>query len=150
MKAYSLDLRERIVHAVSMGLPPQETARRFEVGVTTVKRFVQRAADADLAPRTSPGRPRVIDGAHAAALEAQLQAHPDATLAEHCAQWEAEHGVRVSLATMYRAITRLGWTRKKRRWQPPSGTKRLVPSGALTWPTCPPTSSSSSMNPAPL
>lgn len=144
MNAYSLDLRERIVRAAASGLSSQEVARRFEVGVTTVKRYVQRATDADLAPRTSPGRPRMIDAADEAALEAQLRAHPDATLAEHCQRWEADHGVRVSLATMYRAITRLGWTRKKRRWQPPSRTPRPVPSGGKRRPSCPPRSSSSS------
>ena len=36
------------------------------------------------------------------------------TLDEHCRVWETEHGQRVSTATMSRAITRLGWTRKKK------------------------------------
>jgi transposase len=49
-----------------------------------------------------------------AALRAQLSARPDATLAQHCQQWAAEHGVGVSVPTMRRAILRLGFTRKKR------------------------------------
>jgi transposase len=39
---------------------------------------------------------------------------PDATLAAHCGRWEAEQGVRVSVATMSRAIRRLGITLEKR------------------------------------
>ncbi|MEO7020301.1 MAG: hypothetical protein ABI234_09150 [Ktedonobacteraceae bacterium] len=42
-----------------------------------------------------------------------MEAHRDATRDEHCHLWEETHGQRVSTATMSRAITRLGWTRKK-------------------------------------
>ena len=48
---------------------------------------------------------------------------PDATLAEHCDRWVGDHGVRVSGATMQRAIARLGWTRKKRRSTPANRTR---------------------------
>jgi transposase len=40
--------------------------------------------------------------------------HPDATLAEHCAQWARDQGARMSVATMSRAIRRVGITLKKR------------------------------------
>jgi transposase len=46
-------------------------------------------------------------------LQAQVAAAPDATLAQHCARWEAAQGVRVSVATMSRALRRLGITLKK-------------------------------------
>ena len=49
-----------------------------------------------------------------AALAAQVAATPDATLAAHCARWEAAQGVRLSVATMSRTIRRLGITLKKR------------------------------------
>ncbi len=49
----------------------------------------------------------------AAALEAQVNAAPDATLAEHCAQWAQGHGVRVSVATMSRVLAKLGLPLKK-------------------------------------
>jgi hypothetical protein len=47
-------------------------------------------------------------------LPSQLDAYPDATLAEHCKIWETTQGVQVSSATMSRAIQRLNWTRKKK------------------------------------
>ncbi|MGH2639589.1 MAG: IS630 family transposase, partial [Rhabdochlamydiaceae bacterium] len=49
-----------------------------------------------------------------AGLLSQLDACPDATLAEHCQMWGTTQGVQVSSATMSRAIQRLGWTRKKK------------------------------------
>lgn len=142
MKAYSLDLRQRIVHAVEHGLSPQEVAEQFEVGLTTVKRFVHLAAAGELVPKTRPGRTRLLGPAAQAALWAQLEAHADATLAEHCALWETSQGVRVSVATMSRAIRRLGWTRKKRHWLPPSARRRPGLNGAAT--SRPPTRPSSS------
>src|SRR5437868_5393392 len=115
MRAYSLDLRERIVRAVGAGRPLVEVARTFGVGRATVRRYMGLAlATGSLAPRKSPGRPAAIGAADAAALRAQVAAAPDATLAEHCATWERERGARPSLWAMHRAIARLGLTRKKR------------------------------------
>ncbi len=57
------------------------------------------------------------------ALWAQLEANADATLERHCELWEEERGVRVSVATMSRAVRKLGWTFKKSRWWPPSETR---------------------------
>jgi transposase len=112
--AYSLDLRERIVAAVHGGLTIAATAATFAVEPRTVKRYLaQERRTGQLAPRRIPGRPRAIRDD--AALLAQVQATPDATLAEHCAAWAAAHGTRVSEATMCRALRRLHWTRKKRR-----------------------------------
>jgi hypothetical protein len=77
------------------------------------------AAD-DAAPRSGRGRPARIGPMHYAALESQLAARPDATLAEHVELWERSQGVRVSVATMDRSIARLGWTRSGGRWVPPA------------------------------
>ena len=45
----------------------------------------------------------------------QLEAHPDATLEEHCARWAQARGARVSTAMLSRVIAgHFGWTRKKR------------------------------------
>ena len=70
---------------------------------------------------------RVIDSAaeEKRALWEQLEANDEATLERHCELWEEKWDVRVSIATMSRAIrNKLGWTLKKRRWVPPSETKR--------------------------
>ena len=130
MRAYSPDLRARIVAAVDAGTPKPEVARRFAVSLATVKRYVVlRRERGSLDPLPVPGRPTTIRPEQEAELWTQLVAHPTAILAEHCARWEASHGVRPSLSTMSRAISRLGWTRKKERWVPPSGMRSTGPSG---------------------
>ena len=114
MKAYSLDLRERVITLIDAGLSSPAIAGRLNVSVSTVKRYRRRRrAGLDLAPRSRPGRPAVKGAALDAALTAQLRSHPDATLAEHCAHWHAQSGVRVSPSTMRRAILRAEWTVKK-------------------------------------
>ena len=81
---------------------------RFDVSRSTVQLFVQLAEADDLTAKPSPGRPRQIGPDDELALRAQLVAHADATLAQHCQLWADAHGVTVSQATMCRAIQRLG------------------------------------------
>ncbi len=57
-------------------------------------------------------------------VEAARRERREATLERHCELWETERKVRVSVSTMSRAVRKLGWTFKKSRWEPPSGTKR--------------------------
>ncbi len=114
MKAYPVELRERIVRAVEGGLAQTEAARLFAVSPRTIHRYLtQHRGGGDLTPGQSPGRPPTIGPAHAHALEAQVAAQPDATLADHCGHWEQTQGVRVSVATMSRAIRALTITVKK-------------------------------------
>ena len=90
MRAYSTDLKERLVRAVAHGLPMREVARRFEVGVTTVKRaVVQQRTTGSLARKPIPGRPRAISREQEAIVLARLQTAPDATVLEHCAWWSS-------------------------------------------------------------
>lgn len=123
MKAYSPDLRSKIVAAVDAGRSKAEVARVFGVGLSTVKRYLkQQHETGSLAPKRHPGRAPTIRSDQRDLLRAQLDAHPAGFLDEHCAWWEEQTGRRVSTSTMSRAINRLGWTRKKGRWVPPSET----------------------------
>src|SRR5258706_10169320 len=103
MRAYSIDLKERLVRAVANGLPMREAARRFGVAVTTVKRaVVQQRETGSLARKPIPGRPRAISGEQEALLRERLQAAPDATVLEHCAWWAEHQGQQLSEVTMWR------------------------------------------------
>ena len=145
MRAYSTDLKERLVRAVADGQPMREAARRFEVAVTTVKRAVVRQrTTGSLVRKPIPGRPRAIGPAQEATLRARLEAAPDATVLEHCAWWAEHQGQPVSEVTMWRALHRLGWTHKKSRWRPASATRRHVPPGGRRSPSATRSSSSSS------
>src|SRR5258708_22835560 len=115
MRAYSQDLRQRILHAVDQGKPRAEIIRTFEVSRATIKRYLKlRRETGEVKAKALPGRPAKKGVALLAGLKPQLDAYPDATLEEHCQIWETTQGVQVSSATMSRAIQRLDWTRKKK------------------------------------
>jgi len=128
MNAYSKDLRLRVLEAVERGSPREEVSRPFGISRSTIKRWVKRRRQGeDLEPRRSTGRKRRIlsSAEERRALWKQLEENDEATLERHCELWESARGVRVSIATMSRAIReKLGWTLKKRRWVPPSATKK--------------------------
>src|SRR5579885_1620118 len=145
MRAYSLDLRTHLIEAITSGIDPQEVARVFGVSRRTIRRYQhQLAATGSLAAKPIPGRPRQITAARAPLLEDQLRAHPDATLVVQCQLWHETQQVKLSPATMSRAIARLGWTWKKKCWWPASATKPSGASGGTRSPTSMPSSSSSS------
>ena len=126
MNAYSKDLRLRVLDAVDRGLPRRRISELFGVSRTTIKRYVKRRREGrDLEPKPSTGRKRRILSSpeEKRALWSQLEENDEVTLERHCELWEEHRGVRVSVATMSRAIRqKLGWTLKKRRWVPPSET----------------------------
>jgi transposase len=129
MNAYSKDLRLRVLDALDRRGPSRkEVSELFGISLSTIKRYLKRRREGqDLEPKPSTGRKRRILSTleEKRALWKQLQENAEATLERHCQLWEERQGVRVSLATMSRAIgNKLGWTLKKRRWVPPSETKR--------------------------
>jgi transposase len=92
-----------------------EVARLFDVSRSSLSRWrQQQRTTGTLTPGQSPGRPRSIGTSAEPALAAQVATTPDATLAEHCAQWATRHGVTVSPPTMGRTLQRLGLPLKKR------------------------------------
>jgi transposase len=116
MKAYSEDLRRRVVGAVERGMKRAEAGETFAVSLPTIKRWLkQRRETGGLAPKPIPGPPAIKRDALMEALPERLAEQSDATLEEPCCWWRETAGVEVSTATMSRAITALAWTRKKRR-----------------------------------
>ena len=114
MRAYSLDLRARIVAAVEAGESQPAVAQRCGVAVATMGNYLRlQRATGGLAPRPRPGGQPEIGPERYPQLQAQLQAAPDATLAQHCTRWAEREGPVVSVATMWRTTQRLGWTYKK-------------------------------------
>jgi transposase len=124
MRAYSLDLREKIVDAVlGRGMSKEEAARTFGVGISSVKRYATKAQRGEpLEPGKAPGKPPKMDERLRKLLEEDLKERPFATLRERCEYVEAISGVSVSRSTMCRAIARIGPTRKKGDEAPPSAT----------------------------
>ena len=114
MSAYSLDLREKIVESVKKGVSKSETARRFSVHRATVKRYCKQLDErGTLQPRKAPGkRPKLDEKARKLLLE-DLQQRPWATHSQRAEFLFAVSGVRVSEATVCRAVRCLHRSRKK-------------------------------------
>ena len=104
MKAYALDLRERVVKFIQAGGAAAEAARHFAVGRSTVYRYRAAVKTNTLAPKTSWGAWRKLDPAK---LQAHVKKHPDATLAE------LETALGVSHNAVWVRLRQLGYTLKK-------------------------------------
>jgi transposase len=114
MKAYSKDLRQKIVDAIERGMPKAEAARTFGVGISTVKRYATKAQKGEpLEPGKAPGKRPKMDERLRKLLEEDLNERPFVTLQQRCDYIGAISGVSVSRSTMCRAIARIGSTRKK-------------------------------------
>ena len=115
MRAYSKDLRLRVLAAVDRGMPRGEVAEIFGVSVSTLKRYLslrRETGGVEAKPIPGPAAPKRT--ALEEGLPAQVLLNPDLTLEEHCELFEEERGVTVSTATMSRALKALGLPLKKR------------------------------------
>jgi transposase len=127
MKAYSLDLRPKILRAADQGLgSPRAIATFFGVSLSFVEKLLRRRrTTGDLAPRPhAGGRRPSCDEAALAEVRRLVHEQPDATLAELCARLFAQRGLRVSVPTMGRLILSLQLPRHKSRSTPASVTPR--------------------------
>jgi transposase len=126
MKAYSIDLRERVVSSVESGecnIPA--AARRYKVSEPTIERWVARKRrTGTCAPLPYAGGPSRKLATAAAVIRAAVKAQPDATLQELCELVEKETKVRSSSSMLYRELVRLKLPRKKSRSMPANGTRR--------------------------
>ena len=84
MKAYSEDLRRKIIDALKKrGMPKSEAAALFGVSLSSVKRFARMEREGEsLAPKKPPGRPPKGTDATMRLLEADLAERPAATAPE--------------------------------------------------------------------
>ena len=123
MNAYSEDLRKKIVEAKERGMPTVQVARTFGVGISSVKRYAKVAREGgSLRPKRSPGRPPKADERARRLFETDLQERPAATLSEKREYLRGVAGLRVSESTVSRLLKRMGWSRKKDRWERASAT----------------------------
>jgi transposase len=124
MKAYSEDLRRKIIDALKKrGMPKSEAAALFGVSLSSVKRFARMEREGEsLAPKKPPGRPPKGTDATMRLLEADLAERPAATAPERRRYLQRMTGVPMSDSTVRRLVRRLGHSRKKDQPWPPSAT----------------------------
>ena len=119
MRSYSIDLRERVVAACDRGEGTREQiAKRFCVSVAWVyKLLARRRPTGSIAPKPHGGGQKpAFRGEAAERLRKAVEDCPDATLEE----FRAAAGVGCGTSAVFRALNRLGLTRKKSRNGPPS------------------------------
>ena len=124
MKAYSIDLRERVLAARQAGTPQAAVAALFRVSVSFVAKLAHRQRTSGHVAARPGGRgpaPRVGPGPQTL-LRDCLRQTPDATLDELRTWLAALGGPAVSRSALGRAVQALGWRRKKRASTPPSAT----------------------------
>ena len=123
MNAYSEDLRKKIIETLQRGTTKSEAARSFSVSRSSVKRYAKLAEEGrPLAPKKRPGsKPKMNESARRL-LEAHLEERPAATLSERREYLRRVAGLSLSDSTVSRMVGRLGWSRKKDRWERASET----------------------------
>jgi len=123
MRAYSTDLRARVLAACDGGMGTAEAAETFAVSASWVRRIKQRFRDlGEVAPRTPArcGPPRTL-AEQSEQLRQEVRDHPGLTTAEY----RDRLAVGVSVATVWRALRRLDLTHKKSRSGRPSRIARM-------------------------
>ena len=114
-KPLSMDLRERVVRAITGGLSRRAAAARFGVSAASAVRWagLQRDHGKPAAKPQGGDTRSAKTEAKAAGIWALYEATPDITLAELRATLAAE-GISVAVSTLWRFFARHDHTRKKR------------------------------------
>jgi transposase len=130
-RAYSQDLRERVMAAVDSGTGAYAAASIFRVSVSYIYKVLGRrtkTGETGACPWASGPKPKLA--AHDEALRVRIMSEPDATLAELQAWLVAEHSVKVSIGCLWKRLRQLGLTLKKSHCAPPNRSVRISPTPA--------------------
>jgi transposase len=111
MKAYSLDLRERVLKDCDAGLGTQAVAEKYSVSKSWIRRLKQRRReDGQIEPRPSRNKRVPKLAVHSDQIRDLISETPDLTLKE----LREKLGVAVALGTLWTAVARLNLTVKKK------------------------------------
>ena len=117
MRAYSEDLRKKIVAAIERGMSKAQAARLFDVSLSSVKRYSRIAREGGaLEPRKSTGRPRKTDQKAQLLLEKDVEERPAATISQRRRFLEHITSTPLSDSTVRRLMKRLGFSQKNGLW----------------------------------
>ena len=116
VKAYSMDLRQRVLADCDAGMTVVEVAENYRVSEPWVFKLKRRRRETgQFAPKPHPGRTPTWP-VHAERIRAQVERTPDATLVE----LRQKLDLKLSVPTLCRALQALRLTLKKKCCGPPS------------------------------
>jgi putative transposase len=104
-KAYSLDLRQKVISFIVQGGSKRAAAKVFNVGEDTIYRWLRRNKSGDLAPRKRTDFPTKVP---LETLRKYVEENPDHTLKE------IGLAVKLSGSKVWKHLKKLKLTRKKR------------------------------------
>ncbi len=116
MKAYSIDLRQKIIDVhENENISIRKLAERFCVAKSFIQKLLKQYRETgDITPQTQGGSPAPkINGEDLITLVEIIDANNDATLEELCILLEEKTQIKVSRATMGRITQKLNYTVKK-------------------------------------
>src|SRR5215208_2613704 len=117
MRAYSEDLRKKIVAALERAMSKAKAARLFDMSLSSVKRYARIVSQAEsLTPKKSPGGPRQVDKTAQALLEEDVKERPAATISQRRRFLEHITRTDMSDSTVRRLMKRLGFSQKNGVW----------------------------------
>jgi transposase len=123
MKAYSEDLRKKILDAVDRGMPKSEAAKTFGVSRSSIKRYAAAHREGKpLVPKKHSGSKPKLDERARKLLEADVDERPALTLKDRRRFLEEMVGVSVSESTLSRLLRKMGFSPKDGVWVRQRGT----------------------------
>lgn len=124
-RAYSDDLRGRVLEAVAGGASARAAGERFGIGVATAIVWARRHRQGgETQPRGRGGRRGSRLDAHAEAVEGMIDDQPDITLDEMVVRLADERSVDISRSALSAWLRARNWTFKK---SPPMRWSRIAP-----------------------
>src|SRR4051812_47172812 len=113
-RAYSSDLRQRIVDAITQGETRRAAAATFKVSPATAVRLKQRADRTGSVEPSRRGRPSGGGklGPYQDAIIAKVEAQPDVTMPDLATWLEEHHGVKADPSNLSKLLCRTGFTFK--------------------------------------
>ena len=120
-QSYSVDLRERVIGAISEGLSTRKAARRFGIGPSTAGAWYRRfRATGEVAARKQGQPPGSKLDSHEAFILGLVEETRDISLAEIAGRLLAARAVSAAPSTVWEFFKARGITFKKRRPMPAS------------------------------
>jgi transposase len=122
MKAYSLDLRQKIIDTYLAGdISQRQLAKRFRVALSFIEKLLKQYRETgSIAPKVRIQQtPTKLNSEQLATLEQLVSANNDATLAELREQLKKATGVLIGRSTVDRMLQKLNLTRKKKVYTRP-------------------------------
>lgn len=114
-RPFSIDLRERVVSAVEDGMSRRQAASHFDIGVSTVIKWVRRfRATGSVAPGQMGGHKPILLEAHRDFVHGRFAEQPELTL-RGLQRDLAERGVMVSYGAVWAFVHAEGLSFKKNR-----------------------------------